>query len=293
MQTRVIRGVPTILVALLLIAVMFTAYTAQQAFADHQPADKVALAGSAPRIFAPGERVPLLHEQFRVSSPTDLIIEFDAECGIVTSTTTGDDSDGGPEEQFDEDESEGRVVVWAEVDGRPVPVATDDINGPGRVVLCHRNQYQATYESEEQENPECRDVTVTAPTGADVDFEDDDGDGVPDRGHVTCCSNEEITVHEGSDDTCDDGLDEHSLYQSTRVANGFSWLALNGGTFYDDPANGQNILDVVIYGDLEAWCASDNCDHIQAFVGHRTLTIQTVHASNDEAVTPAEGDNKK
>jgi hypothetical protein len=245
---RLTRTIPNTLGALLLVAVVFTAYTAQQAFATHQPADKVHAAGSDVERFGPAKRVELLRQQLKVSSPSDLILQLTAECGILTDTETGADDSGGPDEQSDSDFANGQVRVWVEVDGKPVPVtaAADD----GSIVLCNRDQTQTANESEEQQDPECQvgGVLGQAP------------------------------------ESCDDGLDALELYQLTRTANGFNWFAINGGTFYDSPVNGNNILDIVVYGDLDVSCSDEGEDCAEAFVGNRTLIIEPVHASNDESL---------
>ena len=300
MQAR-LRTIPNTLGVLLLVAIVLSAYTAQQAFATHQPADKVAVSGSTFEAFyykdQPGEPVELLREQLRVSSPSDLIIQLTAECSVDTTTVTGDDSEGGPEEDYSWDSDFAQVETWVEIDGHPVAVADDERWwNDGRIVLCERYQRQDTWESEEQENPECEEIdeTVTGPGAngevrADIDTQDPtkssaEADfGTEDR--------EIATIRDpGTGEQCDDGLDGLEFFQRTRQANGFNWFAVNGGTYYDDPANGQNVLDIVLYGSVTGYCEYDDYYDDEycwanGLVGDRTMIIQPVQAANHEAVT--------
>ena len=113
-----------------------------------------------------------------------------------------------------------------------------------------------------------------------------------DVGRVVFCNR--AYERQMADDEDGDGIDEHSDYIRTRQANAFNWLALNGGTYYDSPANGNNILDVVLYAEF---FSSKNCDNpasplgetcAQGYVGNRTMVIETENASNHEAVDPGE-----
>ena len=107
--------------ALLLAAVLFTAYTAQRADADHEPANKVAAAGSD--VEQVEDDTPILEERIRVSSPFDLILQLTAECSILTELTTN--STNPASDAF------GSVRMRIEIDGKEVPVATDDTLGSG------------------------------------------------------------------------------------------------------------------------------------------------------------------
>lgn len=130
-----------VLGALLLAATMFTAYTAQMAGASHQPADKVAAAGSRVLRFGPTDRQTLLQETMKLSTPTDLMLQVTAECSIVTylQTPVGQQS-----------RQRGQVQVWIEIDGVPVSVSTTDLDpntegsqtDNGKVVFCDRLHFQ-------------------------------------------------------------------------------------------------------------------------------------------------------
>jgi hypothetical protein len=98
------------------------------ATATHEPANKVSAAGSTTAIGGPNERVVLLREFVKTSKPTDLILGVTLECSIVTDiTTTGNDSSN----------ASGALDVWIEIDGKPVPVSSDDTDA-GKVTFCNR-----------------------------------------------------------------------------------------------------------------------------------------------------------
>lgn len=103
------------------------------AAATHEPANKVSAAGSTTEVGGPNEKVLLLSERVKTSKPTDLILGVTLECAIVTNvTTTGND----------EAMAAGALDVWIEIDGKPVPVASNDTDA-GRVTFCNRS-YQRT-----------------------------------------------------------------------------------------------------------------------------------------------------
>ena len=123
-----------IFTALLATALLFT-LTTDGAEATHQPADKVAAAGAAAKVFAPGSAVTLLEEAVKTSSPTDLILGVTAECVITTElTTVGNDAES----------AEGTVRIWVEVDGVPVPVSSDDAVETGKVTFCNQLEQRTT-----------------------------------------------------------------------------------------------------------------------------------------------------
>ncbi len=119
------------------------------------------------------------------------------------------------------------------------------------------------------------------------------GDG--DNGQVVFCDREyarRVTDREVEAD----GQDEEADYIRTRTANAFQWLALNTGVYYDNPANGQNILDIevhAVYTDEDATSGvcqpdfSETCS--QAFVGKRTLIVEPTHASVIEQTATSGG----
>lgn len=201
------------------------------AIADHEPANKVAAAGTSVESF--DDATPILSETVRVSSPADLILSVTLECSILTELTTGGTGEGGA---TDFAEAEGRVDIWIEVDGKPVPVSTSTAsnqNRPGAVTFCNR-EYRR--EVTDEEDPQ-------------------------------------------------DGLDEEHDFIRTKDANSFNWLALNTGSTYDDLANGQNILEIVVWADYMTSTAGEAV--ADAFVGQRTLIAEPTNASIHETVDPS------
>lgn len=119
-----------------------------------------------------------------------------------------------------------------------------------------------------------------------------------DTGAVTFCNR---TYHRSvtDDENPLDGVDREDDYIDTKTANAFNWIALNSGTTsYDDPANGNNIVDIVVYAkyttaidcaDVAEDDAPASCS--EAKVGKRTLVIEPVHAAVGEQSEPANFDD--
>lgn len=217
------RQAPTMLVGLLLIGALFAT---QSAFADHEPANKVAAAGSQTEVFQPGQTVPVLQERVKVSSGADLILSATAECDILTDLTTGGNG------QSDSASAFGQVRMWITIDDKVVPVSTDDATETGKVVFCNRAHNK--------------------------------------------------TIRDRENNTPMDGTDEERDMTRTRQANGFNWLALDTGFVYDNLANGQNILDIVLWAEFTN--TTTNRGVAEARVGHRTLIVEPTNASVHEAV---------
>ena len=216
---------------------VFSLAGVRDASASHEPANKAGAAGSD--IDQVDDAAPILSETMRVSTVEDAIISVTAECSILTALTTNNDSSNA----F----AFGSVRLWVEVDGKRVPVATDDaaIDGDDEV--------------------------------------EDDGDE-SDIGEVTFCNRAyERTVTDQEDPA--DGIDEESDYIRTRTANGFNWLALDLGSFYDDPANGNNIIEVTLWADFDTSTVGEAA--ADAFVGSRTMIVEPTKVSNHEQVEPA------
>ena len=226
--------------ALLLAAVLFTTYSAQRAQADHEPANKVAAAGSD--IDTVGNDSIILQERLKVSSPFDLILQLTAECSILTALTTNNDNPTST--------AEGSVRMRIEIDGNPVPVSSDDLAGS---------------------------------TGGADDAADDDDE----VGEVTFC-NRAYSRTVTDNETALDGVDEEDDFIRTRTANAFNWLALNVGETYDSPANGNNIVDIVVFADYDTDTVGEAT--AEAFVGSRTLIAEPTNASVHETVDPADAD---
>lgn len=123
----------------------------------------------------------------------------------------------------------------------------------------------------------------------------DAGQGGRGRGEVTFCN----TVHQQrvtdseDNDPRPDGIDTHETYLKTKTATAFNWLALNVGSAYDLPYNGNNILDVVVKARLvdttpgTSVCVlgSESCS--EAVIGNRTLIAEPTLAAVTEVVEPA------
>ena len=104
-----------------------------------------------------------------------------------------------------------------------------------------------------------------------------------DNGEVVLCNR---TYGRSVEDTEGDGdVDSEDDYIRTRQANAFNWLALDTGFAYDSPANGQNILDVVVWADYETSEVGEAV--ADAWVGARTLIIEPTHAAVNESTGTA------
>src|SRR5688500_8625618 len=143
------------LLAIIAAAAVAIGLTANFAIADHEPADKAAATASdIDRVDAPADRDLLLQETMRVSSVSDLILQTTAECSILTSLYT----QGGEDTASEHDGSFGQVKLWIEIDGKRVPVSTNDgetneqgdTDDEGEVVFCNR-AYQRTVTDNEQD----------------------------------------------------------------------------------------------------------------------------------------------
>lgn len=138
-----------ILAAVAFAAVAFLPHLTDQAQATHQPADKMAVAGSALEIISTplldGARVSteeILWGQLKTSGPTDLVLSLSMECALWTDVTTIGNDDS---------ESMARVKAWIEIDGVPVRVSSDDTNEPGKVVFCDRTYRRATTDFDDED----------------------------------------------------------------------------------------------------------------------------------------------
>ena len=227
------RQAPAMLVGLALIGALFAG---PGAYADHEPANKFAAAGSD--IDEVDDSEPILTERMKVSSSFDLVLSASAECSILTELVT--DSDTPSSTAF------GSVRMWITLDGKRVPVSTDD----------------------------------TAEDNDDV--VEDDGDE-SDIGEVTFC-NRAYSRTVTDDESPADGIDREEDFIDTRTANAFNWVATDVGFIYDDPSNGNNIIEVQLWADYDVSEAGNAA--ADAFVGTRTLIAEPTNLSVHEAVEP-------
>lgn len=128
---------------LVALAAIFLAYAAgnwaQASHApNHEPADKYAAAGANDIRISPSQNVVLLSERIRTSKPTDLIIQFAAECELRLRAT-----DSPPVEN---ELLRAALRARVEIDGVPVPVATGD---NGRVRICAEEWDRLEFSSNE------------------------------------------------------------------------------------------------------------------------------------------------
>lgn len=131
--------------ALLLLGVLFVPGLVGEegAAPDPQPADRVAVAGSVLEVMsAPlisgttSEEVTLLEVDAKTSGGgTALVLQFTAECALWTQVMTVGN---------DDQEAIATVKAWIEINGEPVPVASDDDDETGKIVLCNRAHRQTT-----------------------------------------------------------------------------------------------------------------------------------------------------
>lgn len=121
-----------------------------------QPADKISVAGSTiEHMTKDHETVELFSASVKTSSPSDLLIQVNAECALWTEVTVVDDDDTNtPEVDVPHSEAEARVKVWAVFDGKTVLVSSDDTRDPGRVVFCDRVHGAEFTENEGDEDNE-------------------------------------------------------------------------------------------------------------------------------------------
>ena len=287
-MAKAVRGLPQVLTGILLIAVLFTAYTAQRADATHEPAMKTGAAGSDVNEIQPeGEKI-IMRDRVRVSTAQDLVLSVTSECSILTSLITGDNETDVGDRARDTASAFGQVEIFVELDGKRVPVASDDTEGP------------------DTDDPE-----------EEVETDEDE------EGEVVFCNRAyQRTVEDRSEAGNDEGPDEGDIdierdYIRTRTANAFNWLAGNVGDdqtnctavdpdqyCFDDVAlNGNNIIDIVVWAEydvnpntsgndpancpttpgMEITCAA-------AFVGSRTLIADPVHIAIHEVVGETDGE---
>ena len=123
-----------------------------------------------------------------------------------------------------------------------------------------------------------------------------DGNEVPvsqdsgtDDGSVVFCDrtySRTVTDKDG-----DGKIDQEDDYISTRTANAFNWVAFDAGEAYDNPANGNNIINIEVFAKFESSttpatpCAVGSRSCSEAFIGNRTLVVENTNAQNEEVAT--------
>jgi hypothetical protein len=129
--------------------------------ASHEPANKLAAAGTTIDDVAANTDHVVLSETMKVSTPADAVLSATAECSILTylrsaGSTTADSTDNS--------NASGTVEMWVTIDGKVVPVASGAGEGQdGEVVFCNRT-YQRTItdtENDDDGRDEVRDFIDT------------------------------------------------------------------------------------------------------------------------------------
>jgi hypothetical protein len=237
-----IRRISATLAAIALGIAAF-ALVSPKADAHHEPANKFAAAGSD--VDTVGDDTVVLSETMKVSTPFDLMLQLTSECSILTQLTTNNDTPSSS--------AYGSVRMHIEIDGKPVPVATDD----------------------------------TLTSGQD-DVEDTDD---PQTGEVTFCNRAYSRTVTDQEDPAD-GIDEESDFIRTRTANAFNWVASDVGRVYDAASykgvTGNNIVLIEVIADYDVTTTGDAM--ADAFVGSRTLIAEPTNLSVHEAVEPQDPD---
>ena len=123
--------------------------------------------------------------------------------------------------------------------------------------------------------------------GKEVPVSQDAGDG---NGRVVFCDrtySRTVTDQDG-----DGEIDKEDDYLATRTANAFNWVAFDAGTVYDNPANGNNIINIEVFAKFESTATPGGCaigsTCSEAFIGNRTLVVENTNAQNEEVATTAD-----
>ena len=242
-----LKRISAVALAAMLGAAAFAIAT-PKAEADHEPANKFAAAGSD--IDEIDDSEAILSERMKISTLHDLVLSTTAECSILTELITGDEGTDEAPQTTDTARAYGQVRLFITIDGKVVPVSVND-----------------------------------TPVDNDDENSDLDEDGNPvdagDTGEVTFCNRAyQRTVTDNEND--DDGQDIEHDYIETRTANAFNWVATDVGRQYDDPANGNNIVDIQLWADFDTTTVGDAV--ADAYVGTRTLIAEPTNLSVHETV---------
>lgn len=217
--------------------------------ANHQPANKVAVAGSATEIAGPATDVTLMTGTLKTSSPTDVLIQLSMECALFTDTSVA------PARQKSTAVATARVESWIEIDATPAD-ATDDANN---VVV-----------------PVASNDTAAAP--GDISLDND----VPPQaaaGRVVMCHRTQGL--EAALDFSDAGIlasdDFIRLYQGTREASAFNWVRLNMGS---------GTFEIEVHAQVVDEISSTNGGVAVAkgAIGKRTLIVEPAKLANDATI---------
>ena len=235
----------SLLLAALIVGVVSVIMNPLAATGNHEPADKASAAANDLDRLEPNGEYTVLSQKMRVSSTSDLILQSTAECSILTSVVT-DDGNGATQAAG----AFGQVESWIEIDGKRVPVATNDVSpnpnepdlGVGEVVFCNRAYARSVTDTEN-----------------DTDGQDREDDFIRTR---TANGFNWMAFNVGKEYDAD-GDNVVEIVQKARYTKSPA----------DCPdSDSSNDASTAVLGET---CA-------EAFVGSRSLIVEAVHASNHE-----------
>lgn len=229
------------------------------AVATHRPADKVGVGASTLEIMSTqvGEGIT---DQPKVEILSGTMKVSSPTDLIITVSSECALWTNTTTQGDDDQESVARVEVWIELDGTVVPVSSGD----------------------------------TAANNSSLNTDTQAG-----KGHVVYCNRSQRMKTEffNDGDTQDNQEEIIRLYNRTRSAHAFTWVALNAGKAYDAAANGNNIIEYKVYARLAAQvicddeAATNGCNvpdletpqnpAAKAAVGKRTVVIEPAKLAND------------
>ena len=92
-----------------------------------------------------------------------------------------------------------------------------------------------------------------------------------------------------TDQDGDGTIDREDDYIATRTANAFNWVAFDAGTAYDNPTNGNNIINIQVHARYTKTSGTGACTIgntcSEALIGSRTLVVENTNAQNEEVAT--------
>ena len=286
-----VRRIAMIALGVAITALMVAMFYANRdaAQATHSPANKVWVSADTLEIMhsrnTPGasedNHVVLSQARAKYNNPTDLRLSVTSECALWTNTAVKGDDDA---------ETKARVEVWVTIDGKTVPVSTDN------------------------PDPAPNNGTDPSPPVPPLPGGSVDPDVQGPAGHVVFCNRANRMTTENFPDTADDpatpDVDESEnnpiirAYQRSRSANGFNWAAMDVGRNYDtnymgNGTNGHVLIEVHARlatqiidedpsdnendGPVPPGTAAKATDSpaAKAAVGKRTLFVEPVKMAND------------
>jgi hypothetical protein len=151
------RRLAVVVAAAVALLAALAVWQLQHAGAATSPADKIGIAAGDLQIINQNQQpnansaqtVTLFDSVFKTSTPTDLLINVSAECGLYTAVS----GKGGGSGSTSSSSATGIVTIWLELDGNPVattltgstpagsfgdPNASPPTTGNGPVVFCNR-----------------------------------------------------------------------------------------------------------------------------------------------------------